>query len=377
MQCDANAYDSGCSASITATNKCTCNAGYYGNGLSCSKCLTCDSNAADSGCPSGSAVINSCKCNVGYYGYGVVCTPRCLTAFYNGVQYCSTGSVCPVTARVLVVGADLADSLSNVQSSLVATGAFTAVDTFSAMYATPTLAYLQGYSAVLVFSVYPFLSSSDLGNVLADYWDSGGAVVLTEYAVGFLAASPGVARWAVVVYGRFGLASSGYSLIDTASTAGIEAPTDSLGTVFDSQSPLMIGVHTLTAINAYRCTGNVINGGIVVAGWESNGRALVVRGTRAGRPLVALNVLPFSTSYPSSPSASTLLVGGDIGPLLRNALIYSTCRLQSNVAGSSCTQCVTCDVNAVDSGCAVGSSATNKCTCNAGYYGNGISCFHI
>ena len=45
----------------------TCNAGYYGDGITCSPCRTCDSHATSSGCPAGTAAINTCTCNAGYY----------------------------------------------------------------------------------------------------------------------------------------------------------------------------------------------------------------------------------------------------------------------------------------------------------------------
>ena len=289
--------------------------------------------------------------HVGYYDSSGV---------HGGVQYCAAGSGLPAAARALVVGAEYEPTLlRSAQAALAATGAFAAVETFNAVHGTPSLSLLQQYDAALVFSAYGFAAPSALGDVLADYWDGGGAVVLAEFALGAWAGS-----WPQVLQGRFGSASRGYLLIN--STAGYESPPDSLGTVLELQSPLVAGVGALGATLAYRSTGNVINGGVVVAAWAGGGQPLIVRGARAGRPLVALNVFPVSSS------AEAWGLTGDVGPLLRNALLYSTCK--ASLAGVSCAPCLTCDANAADSGCSAGAAAINTCTCNAGYYGNGLEC---
>ena len=308
--------------------------------------------AAYSGCSYDADSIGRYECNAGFYD---------TSGAHDGVQYCAVGFGLPAAGvRILVLGAEY-DSvlLHDVRSTLVVTGAFISVDIFDAAVGTPALSHLRRYDAVLVFSAHGFGSPSALGDVLADYWDGGGAVVLAEFALGAWAGS-----WPQVLQGRFGSASRGYLLIN--STAGYESPPDSLGTVLEPQSPLVAGVGALGATLAYRSTGNVINGGVVVAAWAGGGQPLIVRGARAGRPLVAHNVFPVSSS------AEAWGLTGDVGPLLRNALLYSTCK--ASLAGVSCAPCLTCDANAADSGCSAGAAAINTCTCNAGYYGNGLEC---
>ena len=211
---------------------------------------------------------------------------------------------------LIVTGEDSPSWVQDIQSNLQATGAFAVVDAFNAGSghagaATPTLATLQGYTAVLTWS--DGIYAAGTGDVLAQYWDGGGAVVVGMWALS--------SRFPLG--GRFGTGANGYMLMDA--TAGYEQPADTLGTVLEPQSPLMTGVASLSANQAIRSTGSVINGGVVVAQWASNGRPLVVRGTKAGRPIVALNMIP------ASATVNGVLWTGDGAALLRNALLYSVC----------------------------------------------------
>ena len=51
------------------------------------------------------------------------------------------------------------------------------VDYFDAETGTPTLAQLQPYNIVVAFSNSPYADPTTMGNVLADYADTGGVVV--------------------------------------------------------------------------------------------------------------------------------------------------------------------------------------------------------
>ena len=199
-------------------------------------------------------------------------------------------------------------SAVDVQSKLLATRAFAAVDLFDAGRTTPALSDLQRYTAALVWRGpgVQFASASAVGDVLAQYWDGGGAVVTAEQAL-----ESGNFQ------GRFWTPSNSYMLID--GSGGNGAPSDALGAVFEPESPLMADASALSAASAQRSLGGVINGGVVVCRWASDGRPLIVRGTRAGRPLVALNM------YPVSSSVNGVGWSGDGASLMRNALFYSAC----------------------------------------------------
>lgn len=86
-----------------------------------------------------------------------------------------------VLPRVLLVAADIDTVVVDVQSKLGATGRFASVDIFDANAGTPTLAQLQGYDAIMVWSNLTFNSPTALGNVIAQYTDSGGGVVVAVF----------------------------------------------------------------------------------------------------------------------------------------------------------------------------------------------------
>ncbi len=66
-------------------------------------------------------------------------------------------------------------------SELWATGRFDTITVFDVSSSTPTLSTLEAFDTALVFTNYAPYSATGLGNVLADYVDSGGHVVLATY----------------------------------------------------------------------------------------------------------------------------------------------------------------------------------------------------
>jgi hypothetical protein len=227
--------------------------------------------------------------------------------------------------------------VADVQSKLLATRAFTTVDVFDAYTATPSLSTLQPYTAVLTWSSDGYYDGSGLGDVLAQYWDGGGGVVVATHA-----------NTESYLQGRFGTNDNGYIVID--GSAYQEFPYDTLGRVIEPESRLMAGVASLAASSAVRSTGEVINGGVVVARWASNGRPLVVRGTKAGRPLVALNM------WPASSSVAGNLWTGDGAQLMRNTLLYS-----------ACGRCSFADTGARGENSCIGRGARESCGWDSGH----------
>src|SRR6185436_18834254 len=103
----------------------SCNAGFR----------DCDGNAGN-GCE---IDVNSDKSNCG--AYGNVCPMG---------QSCIAG-VCKLFIKVLLAHGEVTQSYyQDVQTKLMATGAFGAVDLFNARNATPTVQQLQAYDSVLV-----------------------------------------------------------------------------------------------------------------------------------------------------------------------------------------------------------------------------------
>ena len=85
--------------------------------------------------------------------------------------------------RIALVNADsfYADS---VKTFLVETGQFTdsEIDIIDAGSSTPSLSDLSSYEALLIWSNYSFYNPTALGDVLADYVDAGGGVVLATFS---------------------------------------------------------------------------------------------------------------------------------------------------------------------------------------------------
>jgi hypothetical protein len=90
--------------------------------------------------------------------------------------------------KVLIVAAAANSSTDphflDVQSKLLASGKVESVEIFNAHLGTPTLSQLLPYDVAFVWSKETFANSVALGNVLADYSDLGGGVVVALYANG-------------------------------------------------------------------------------------------------------------------------------------------------------------------------------------------------
>ena len=188
------------------------------------------------------------------------------------------------------------------------------MDAFDASRSLPQLSLLQQYDAAFVWSsggkAYPL--AGGLGDVLAQYWDGGGAVVLA-----------GDANSGGKLTGRFASPAAGYMLLDGSPPAAQgDTGADSLLRDF-AGSPLLAGVGRLGARQNWHVPGAPINGAVEVASVASGdwgpGWPLVLLGAKAGRPLVALNM------YPVSAAASGSGWTGDGAALLANAVLASVC----------------------------------------------------
>ena len=263
---------------------------------------------AVSGCAASKCGITSCNTNFGDCDKDAA--TGCEVNLTKDIKNCGTcgnacgaglicySSKCVPPNRVLLVYAD--NYGGEVEPKLTATGAFTVVDTFDARVGTPDLTMLQGYDVVMVWSQNSFFDTNAMGDVMADYFDGGGRVVVTTFANASL---PLLGRWM----------SDNYHLIDP---TGQEEPPEPMNMqIIDPNSPLVVGVSTLSADQGYRSTGGPINGGVVVATWGS-GAPLIVTGTHGGRKLVALNFTP--ESHDTLP----FLWIGDGTTIMVNALNY-------------------------------------------------------
>jgi hypothetical protein len=166
------------------------------------------------------------------------------------------------------------------------------VDEFDAATATPTLAQLLAYHAVIVAANFTFNDPVAAGNVLADYVDNGGGVILTIAT--FL--SP----WNI--QGRF--LTGGYSPFTIGS-----GPIGSAGLgSYDPTHPIMAGV--TSALGFLLGDVDLSSGSELVASW-TNGEPLVAT---KGPRVAAINIFVAATGY----------WAGDIPLMLHNAAFWST-----------------------------------------------------
>ncbi len=160
----------------------------------------------------------------------------------------------------------------------------------------PTLATLSQYDSVLMWTNSMPSNAVTLGNVLADYADAGGHVVMSTFAGQQIAGS-----------GR--IFTSGYSPFTSGRFDAYNA--SCLGS-FDATSAIMAGVNTLCA-NTYRGDWNPLldTGATLVASW-SDGRPFV--GVNAGGNVIDISLFPNVATFHHA--------SGDYAQLFRNALAY-------------------------------------------------------
>lgn len=198
---------------------------------------------------------------------------------------------------------------ADVQSKLMASGFFGQVDIIDIATTTPTLAQLQAYSAVIVWSFVNIQDSTLLGDTLADYVDAGGGVVVSVYANSTTSTNRTLqGRWL----------SGGYPIIVQAGgTTSNSVAT--LGTVLLPNHPVMNGVVSFNggSSSARPTTLSMTAGSSVIAEW-SDGKILAAQHGSLPRR-IDLGFFP-----PSNGGASTSYWDQttDGGKLMANALLY-------------------------------------------------------
>lgn len=157
----------------------------------------------------------------------------------------------------------------------------------------PTLAQLQQYDSVLVWSNYG--PAPGLGDTLADYVDGGGGVVLATFD-GYFADG--------VFSGR--ILSHGYNPFTGPTSDAYSSR--SLG-AFNGSSPLMAGVSALSAVLFSGDWTGVDSGASIAASWND------------GRPLAGISANGLVANISLFPNVATFgHATGDYQQLFRNAL---------------------------------------------------------
>jgi len=161
----------------------------------------------------------------------------------------------------------------------------------------PTASYLAGFNSVLVYTDSVSVDLTALSNLLGNYVDGGGRVVLSTF-------------WGQQAGSAGGLLNStGYSPLINPTFDAYNAQT--LGT-YDATNPLLAGVTTLSSIeyNGDYLAG-LDTGATLTASWAS------------GRPLEAVNANGKVIAITLYPNVVTFgHATGDYRPLFANALAF-------------------------------------------------------
>ena len=89
-----------------------------------------------------------------------------------------------------LVAADSTMNETAVQTAMMATGKFTAVDIIDTQLSTPTIDVLHSYTDVLVWTAAAPADKVALGDVLASYFDQGGRLTIANYAFSHITPNP-------------------------------------------------------------------------------------------------------------------------------------------------------------------------------------------
>jgi hypothetical protein len=233
----------------------------------------------------------------------------------------------PLTAqiRVALCGAasttNTACQWTSPQTALQATGLFAVVDIINVTTTgggTPTLQQLLQYDALLCYTNSTPANNATWGDVLADYVDAGGGVVVAVFANSTTSAGRNIGgRW-----------QAGYEVIlDQGGNASGSGAT--LGTVLVPGHPVMAGVTSFLGgtVGSRPAATALEVGAFVVAQW-SDGKILVAQGANPRR--VDLGFYPPQASC----SQSGWTTGGD--QLMANALLAVGSLAHVRTYGAGC-----------------------------------------
>jgi hypothetical protein len=213
--------------------------------------------------------------------------------------------------RVLILHAEQLSAALDVVTKIRAKGSFSVVDTFDLRVGTPTLEHLRKYEGVFLWLNYSAANLEALGNVLADYVDQGGGLVLAVYALALNGSYS-----TPFIGGRFN--SANYWVLRPGSTSS-NHDNLALGTVFLPDHPVMRGVTTFFGNHSFRVLSpSLVSGGTKIAAWSDGSTLVATRVVSSGRR-VDLNMYPPSSDINIGEywESST-----DGAKLMANALTY-------------------------------------------------------
>jgi VCBS repeat-containing protein len=189
--------------------------------------------------------------------------------------------------KIATIGANNVTWNADVQSKLMSTGLFSQVDVINGNSTTPTLAQLQQYDAVLVYSDGCFQNSTVLGNNLADYVDSGGGVVVATFAF-----------FSDTCLGAAGRLRTGDYLPFT--QASQNQSTELFMVKDDPSHPILDGVNSFSGgTSSYHNSSLALKPGATLIAHWTNGQPLVGTKITGGNRVAGLNFYPPSQTVRS------------------------------------------------------------------------------
>jgi len=243
---------------------------------------------------------------------------------HAGAAVLLTTSLASAQVRIALCGAAQTSNTAcqwvDTQTRLVASGQFAVVDIINVTASgggTPTLAQLLNYDALLCWTNTAPANNNTWGDVLADYVDAGGGVVVAVFANSIVSTTLHIGgRW-----------QNGYEVIldQSGTTTGVSG----LGTVLQPSHPIMTGVTTFTSgATGGRPTGTALEVGSTAVALWADGKILVAEGANSQRIDLGF--------YPPNASCNPYgwATGGDV--LMTNALLYAARGASYRTYGTGC-----------------------------------------
>lgn len=228
----------------------------------------------------------------------------------DGIKLMANALMYVTRPKVLIIHAFSNPALAgDVVSKLRSTNQFSAIDTFDASLNSgtdaPTLDQLKQYDAVMVSNAGEWRNRVALGNVIADYTDWGGGVVLTAFTTSGVPGSD--------LGGAF---TDDYRIIAFGPAVSSAA---TLGSFVYAEHPIAAGVASFSGGSfSIRPNGTTLApGGLILATW-SDGKILAAASTRRHNR-VDLGMYPPSSTVTSVGWAANT----DGAKLMANALTYT------------------------------------------------------
>lgn len=178
------------------------------------------------------------RADIGFYPTSSDVNPNYWNKSTDGAQIMVNALLYTIRPKVLIcaaaaifgTGSTSDPRFTDPRNRLFGTGYFSGIDLYDAGLDTPTLAELQKYDIVFTWNNVDYADPVSMGNVLADYTDWGGGVVVAAFAStgGTSVVAPLGGRWA----------TGGYRLINAlgGATSGTNA---TLGTISYPSHPAM------------------------------------------------------------------------------------------------------------------------------------------